>query len=450
MIAKKLSTIYVCSNCDSQFPKWLGRCPECGSWGTLNKQTLRKREKQRLDRQGLAAKVESFSQIKAGETKRLVTGINELDCVLGGGVVPGALILLVGDPGIGKSTLVLQMVARLGVPALYVSGEESGSQIKMRLDRLKLDASRLSFLGETEVETIMATIEENHPGFVVIDSIQTMSVADVKGEAGNVTQIKAATAKFAEVAKQNDIPILIIGHVTKGGLAAGPKTLEHLVDAVLSFEGDKYHAYRMLRALKNRFGATSEVGIFDMKENGLQEVKNPSAVFLMGRDPKNAGSAVTAVIEGSRAFLMEIQALLSKSGYGYAQRRSAGLSFTRLQLLLAVLSKRLKLPLGSQDVHVNVVGGFRVYEPAADLAICLAIVSAYYNKPLDASLVVIGEVGLAGEVRSVSQLEKRVAETEKLGFQKILLPYAGSASLKTKCELIKVRSVAEAVNVCFG
>lgn len=397
-----------------------------------------------------AGEVEDFDKIEVSEFQRIKVGLNELDRVLGGGIAPGSLVLIGGEPGIGKSTLVLQvanqLAKNLSQDILYVSGEESASQIKSRFERLSIQPKNIKYLGETNIETVCATIEKYKPVLSIVDSIQTMYSEDVQSEAGSVSQIRASTVKLMETAKKLNIPIFIIGHVTKEGAVAGPKTLEHLVDTVLYLEGDQYHAYRLLRAVKNRFGSTNEVGVFDMQEKGLVEVENPSEMFLSERDVKKAGSVVTAIIEGSRAFLIEIQALVTSSSFSYPQRRTSGFDFNRLQLLAAVLSKRLNLPLNNKDIHINVVGGFKVKEPAVDLAVCLAIISAFKNKPIDSQMVVFGEVGLAGELRSVSHLEKRISEAEKLGFKKILLPMSRIFP-RTSCQLIKVKSLEEVVRV---
>lgn len=449
LMPKNVKTIYVCSKCDSQFPKWLGRCQECGSWGTLELKTLNK--ELRTKNLGVpAGEVEDFDKIEVSEFQRIKVGLNELDRVLGGGIAPGSLVLIGGEPGIGKSTLVLQvanqLAKNLSQDILYVSGEESASQIKSRFERLSIQPKNIKYLGETNIETVCATIEKYKPVLSIVDSIQTMYSEDVQSEAGSVSQIRASTVKLMETAKKLNIPVFIIGHVTKEGAVAGPKTLEHLVDTVLYLEGDQYHAYRLLRAVKNRFGSTNEVGVFDMQEKGLVEVENPSEMFLSERDVKKAGSVVTAIIEGSRAFLIEIQALISPSSFSYPQRRTSGFDFNRLQLLTAVLTQRLGLNLNNKDIHVNVVGGFRVKEPAVDLAVCLAIISAFKNKPINSQMVVFGEVGLGGELRSVSHLEKRISEAEKLGFKKILLPMSRTFP-KTSCQLIKVKSLEEVVRV---
>jgi DNA repair protein RadA/Sms len=390
-------------------------------------------------------KVLNFNEVSGKDFARIKTGIGELDQVLGGGIVPGSLVLLGGEPGIGKSTLVAQMAAATkNGNTLYVSGEESAEQIKMRLDRLGLKTAALQFLGETNIDVICSTIEKLKPAMAIIDSIQTMATLTLPSEAGSVNQVRACTVKLLEVAKKNNIPIFIIGHVTKEGQVAGPKTLEHLVDTVLYLEGDRFHAYRLLRTVKNRFGGTDEVGIFEMQSSGLEEVKNPSAIFLEERDADIAGSATTCVIEGSRPLLVEIQSLVSRTYFGYPQRRSAGFDLNRLQLLLAVLGKRAGINLGTHDVHLNVAGGYKIQEPACDLAVVLAVASAFKNKPLPREILAFGEVGLGGEVRATGQVEKRINEAEKMGFKEILAPNFKQQT-KGNIKITKIKNIAEAV-----
>jgi len=425
----KISEIYVCSNCDHQIPKWQGRCPECGQWSTLKKSQI-------LSAQGGSAsggksqnfqlavppgKVVSFNEVKVSDFARIKTGISEFDRVLGGGIVLGSLVLLGGEPGIGKSTLVLQISQNLTGLVLYVSGEESVEQIKTRLDRLNFKTDNLKFLGETNVETIISTILKEKPRLAIIDSIQTLYSSEAPSSAGSVNQVRICTTKLLEVAKKNNITILIIGHVTKFGEVAGPKTLEHLVDVVLYLEGEQYQTFRILRGVKNRFGSIAEVGIFEMRQTGLVEIKDPAAIFLTEKKP-TPGSVITAALEGSRVFLIEVQALVSLTNFGYPQRKSYGFDLNRLQLLTATLIRRLGLKLTNQDIYLNLVGGLKVNEPAIDLAVCLAIYSALKNVTLVAELVIFGEVGLAGEIRPVNQIAKRISEAEKLGFKKIIMP----------------------------
>lgn len=442
MTAKPTAT-FVCGNCDAQFPKWQGRCPECGAWGSVTEGSpARAKEKAR----GSPGAAVAFSEVSEGLTTRIPTGIGEIDRVLGGGIVPGSLVLIGGDPGIGKSTLVLQLAVAVADKGsvLYVSGEESASQVKMRLSRLTPHGGSIRFLGETNIETIVATVEHEAPRLVIIDSIQTMYWPGIPGESGSIAQVRASTVKLLETAKRSLVAIVIIGHVTKEGMVAGPKTLEHLVDTVVYLEGDQYHAFRILRSTKNRFGSTNEVGVFDMQDKGLVEVKNPSAVFLSERQG-GAGSCVAAVMEGSRPFLVEVQALVNPTVFGMPRRTGTGVEFNRLQLLLAVLSKRVGLKLATQDVFVNVVGGIRVSEPAIDLAVCLAVASAVLNKPVDPLTVAVGEVGLGGEIRSVSELERRLKEAAHLGFTHAVIGGRPPKGRIAPIDVFTVKTLAEAV-----
>ncbi|MFA5413162.1 MAG: DNA repair protein RadA [Patescibacteria group bacterium] len=438
-------TIYECSKCGAQSTKWAGRCLECGAWGTLDEVMKSDSQKSKSMEKMPMGRVVNFNEVDGKDFARIKTGIGELDQVLGGGIVPGSLVLLGGEPGIGKSTLVAQMAAATkNGNTLYVSGEESAEQIKMRLDRLGLKTAALQFLGETNIDVICSTIKKLKPAMAIIDSIQTMATPTLPSEAGSVNQVRACTVKLLEVAKKNNIPIFIIGHVTKEGQVAGPKTLEHLVDTVLYLEGDRFHAYRLLRTVKNRFGGTDEVGIFEMRSSGLEEVKNPSAIFLEERDAEIAGSATTCVVEGSRPLLVEIQSLVSRTYFGYPQRRSAGFDLNRLQLLLAVLGKRAGINLGTHDVHLNVAGGYKIQEPACDLAVILAVASAFKNKSLPRDLLIFGEVGLGGEVRATGQFEKRVNEAEKMGFKEILTPNFKQPT-KGNIKITKIKNIAEAI-----
>lgn len=443
-------TIYECQKCGAQTSKWAGRCLECGAWGSLT-ETAGGLTKEKTLEKIPVGKVLNFNEVTGKDFARIKTGLSEFDQVLGGGIVPGSLVLLGGEPGIGKSTLVAQLAASLSggdKSTLYVSGEESAEQVKMRLDRLELNAKSIQFLGETNIDVICSTITKIKPAMAIVDSIQTMATPEIPSEAGSVNQVRACTVKLLEVAKKNNIPIFVIGHVTKEGQVAGPKTLEHLVDTVLYLEGDRFHAYRLLRTVKNRFGSTDEVGIFEMQNGGLEEVKNPSAIFLEERGENIAGSAVTCVVEGSRPLLVEIQALVSRTYFGYPQRRSAGFDLNRLQLLLAVLGKRAGVNLGAHDVHLNVAGGYKIQEPACDLAVLLAVASAFKNKPLPPSTIIFGEVGLGGEVRATGQTEKRINEAEKLGFREVLTPNFKQPA-KGKIKIVKVKNIAETLKY-FG
>jgi DNA repair protein RadA/Sms len=424
----KSTTLFSCTACDAQYSKWSGRCLECGKWGTLteiNAPTVAKAEQKAVYPAGKPIALQDVTSSSAG---RLSTGVRELDTVLGGGIVPGSLILLGGEPGIGKSTLSLQLATTLP-KTLYVSGEESVEQIKLRAERLKVTAPELKLLAETNVGVIEATIDELKPALVIIDSIQTITFDEVDGTAGSVTQVRAVTATLMAYAKRTGTPIILIGQVTKDGAVAGPKTLEHLVDTVLYLEGDRFHNFRILRAVKNRFGSTDEVGIFSMEESGLVEVTNPSVAFLSRRHDKIPGTAITCLMEGSRPLLIEIQALVTKTTFGFPQRRASGFDLNRLQVLLAVLSKRSGLPLESYDVFVNVIGGIQAEEPAADLAVLLAIASATQNKAIPHTIVAFGEVGLSGEVRPVGSAKKRLEEIKKMGFETAVIPEGTEAKV---------------------
>ena len=451
---KRVKKIFVCSKCDAQFLKWFGQCPECGGWGTIEEKEIKvQNSKSKFENLSEVAETINFEKVKIESYPKIKTKIEELDRVLGGGIVPGSLILLGGEPGIGKSTLVLQIAEKISKQisnsVLYISGEESAEQVKMRIDRLNISAKNLKFLGETNIETICATIKKEKPSLAIIDSIQTTFSSQIPSEPGSVTQVKISTAKLLEIAKKEKIPILITAHVTKEGIIAGPKTLEHLVDTVLYLEGDPYHQFRLLKTAKNRFGSTNEIGVFEMKENGLIEVKNPSEAFLSERGEENPGSVIAGILAGGRSFLVEVQALVAKTSFGYPQRKAIGLDLNRVQLLTAVLLRRLNLPLNNYDIHLNVVGGIKVEEPAIDLAVCLAIVSAYKNKAINSDLVVFGEVGLAGEIRPVFHEEKRIKEAERLGFKKIIKPISKSKVKTQRIKIIEVKDLKEAINYCF-
>ena len=429
----KAQTIFSCTNCDAQFAKWIGRCLTCGAWGTIAEAAETHNSYHPSTSSGQAVtrnptpvapplETQVLSNVQGQEARRLSTKILELDRVLGGGLVPGSFILVGGEPGIGKSTLALQLA--MTVPnVLYISGEESVEQIKLRADRLRVTSYELRDLklaNATNIDSVIATIQKDKPALAIIDSIQTMYSEEVPGEPGNPTQVRAGGAKLMECAKTGGTTIVLIGHVTKDGTLAGPKTLEHIVDTVLYFEGDQHHNLRLLRAVKNRFGSTDEVGVFEMTEAGLKEVANPSQLLLQERGENVPGSVVTCLLEGTRPMLVEVQALVTKTVFGYPVRKASGFDLNRLHVLIAVLQQRTGLALGQYDVHVNVVGGIKVNEPAADLAVTLAIASAYKDKALGKDLAVFGEVGLGGEVRSVRQSEKRIKECEQLGMKRVV------------------------------
>jgi DNA repair protein RadA/Sms len=394
---------------------------ECNGWGTVAEAAAVPETKKATAMTGRPGKTFSLAELKGTKTAHRSTGISEFDRVLGGGVVPGSLVLLSGEPGIGKSTLLLQVASALP-NVLYASGEESADQVALRFERLGLAAPSLKFLSETDIATILATIDAEKPSLVIIDSIQTLSSSETTGAQGGATQIRAMIAQLMDYAKKNGVPMLIVGQVTKDGDVAGPKTLEHLVDVVVSFEGDRSSNYRLLRTAKNRFGATDEVGVFEMTAAGLKEVANPSSFFLNDRSKDVPGSVVTCIMEGTRPILVEIQALASRTTFGYPQRRASGFDANRLQVLLAVLSERLGVPTQTHDIHINVAGGYKVKEPAADAAVVLAVVSALKGKPLPASLAAFGEVGLGGELRPVTFIEKREAEAKRLQFSQVITP----------------------------
>ncbi len=412
-----------CSHCDSQFSKWQGRCTECGKWGTISEgQTSQSKT---TKSKGGAAPAPTLSLVDAAthNVKHISTNVGELDRVLSGGLVPGSVTLLAGEPGIGKSTLVAQIAYLFSSkqPAYYVSGEESQGQVAMRMQRLKIDPKNINFSNSVEVDAIISAARKLNPSLIIIDSIQTMIAAEIDNLPGTPTAVRAATAQLIGYSKESNVPVLIIGQMTKDGSVAGPKTLEHLVDTVLTLEGDQQSAYRLLRAGKNRFGTTDEVGIFEMLQTGLQGVENPSARFLEERT-QNPGSAVTCIMEGTRPILVEVQALAEKSFFANPIRRTSGYDGSRLQMLLAIIGRRAGVAVSGFDVYVNVVGGMKIKEPAADLAICAAIISSIKDKALPQDSIVFGELGLSGEVRSVPFLERRIKEAERLGFSKVLSP----------------------------
>ena len=425
----KPRTTYVCQNCDYSSPRYLGRCPNCGEWNTMVEEVVTpaaaKPQSTRTTASGERSHPQLMSEIKHSTESRTKTQMEELNRVLGGGIVPGSLILIGGDPGIGKSTLLLQVSGQLsqtGGKVLYVSGEESASQIKMRADRLVVNSDHLYLYPETDMASIRANIEQMKPDYVVIDSVQTMQAPGIESAIGSVSQIRAVTGELMQIAKTNGITIFVVGHVTKGGAIAGPKILEHMVDTVLYFEGDLHHTYRILRAVKNRFGSTNELGIFEMREGGLYEVANPSEIFLEERLKDATGSAIVVSMEGTRPILVEVQALITPSVFGNAQRTSSGLDRNRVSLLMAVLEKRANLMLQNQDAFLKAAGGVKLDEPAIDLAIALSIASSYRDTATQPTDCFVGEVGLTGEIRRVNRIEQRVAEAKKLGFKRIFIP----------------------------
>lgn len=455
----KRKTKFVCQECGYESAKWMGKCPSCQSWNTMVEefeQTARQTSRSYVTSGASGnSKPQSIVSIKSNMEPRIGTKMKELDRVLGGGVVPGSLVLVGGDPGIGKSTLLLQLSAKLaetGQRVLYISGEESVKQTKLRADRLNLSSQDLYVLAETDITLIERAIDEVQPVLVVIDSIQTVYQEEVTSAPGSVAQVRECTAAFMRMAKTRGIAIFIVGHVTKQGSIAGPKLLEHMVDSVLYFEGERHHTYRILRAVKNRFGSTNEMGIFEMKELGLAEVVNPSEIFLEERSQGTAGSIVVASMEGTRPVLVELQALISPTSFGNPRRMATGIDHNRVSLLMAVLEKRVGLLLQNQDAYLNVAGGIRLDEPAIDLAIAISIASSFRNQITSPTDVVIGEIGLTGEIRRVSRIEQRVHEAAKLGFQRAIIPARnlGGWTYPEGMKVVGVSALEEALQVGIG
>ena len=446
----KSSTIFVCNECGYESAKWLGKCPACNAWNTFFEQKI-------VENKGTKNNVSERKNIKpqalntyvAKENIRTSTGFEELDRVLGGGIVKGSLVLLGGEPGIGKSTLILQICNKIkgNGKVLYVSGEESAEQIKLRADRLGISNEDILFLGETDIEIIGQVIIEIKPKLVIIDSIQTMYSEELSAAAGSVSQVREITAQIMKICKMQDITTIIIGHVTKEGNIAGPRVLEHMVDTVLYLEGERYFSYRIIRGVKNRFGSTNEIGMFEMKEEGMCEIQNPSDVLISEREDNPAGSCIVSCMEGTRPILVELQSLTTQSVYGFPKRTANGIDFNRLALLIAVMEKKAGLMLGSQDVYLNVVGGLRINEPSIDLGIILSTCSSFKNIAIPKDVVVMGEVGLTGEVRRINLVEKRIKESEKLGFKKCIIPESNKKLLKDeyKLDIIGVKNIREAM-----
>lgn len=462
MAAKSSKTNFVCQSCGLESPRWLGKCPSCGGWNTFVE------ERARADLRGrgsspstslrartkgqAAAQAVKLSEIELDRQPRMLTGIGEFDSCLGGGILPGSLILLGGDPGIGKSTLALQvmeLIARSGQKVLYISGEESLEQIKLRASRLGAGSENLLLASLTELDDILTLAQQTAPNLLVIDSIQTVYWSELESAPGSVGQVRECGALLLRLAKENALATILIGHVTKEGVIAGPRTLEHLVDTVLYLEGERHHAFRILRSVKNRFGSTNEIGVFEMGETGLRQVANPSELFLAERNLQVPGSAVVCALEGSRPLLVEIQALVTPTPFGIPQRNTTGINHRRLSMLLAVLERRAGLSLGMHDIFVNVAGGLKLEEPAADLGTAVAVASAFRNKTADPRMVFIGEVGLGGEIRSISQMGRRLAEAGKLGFQRAACP-AGSLEPHPGIEIIKVTDISQALHQAFN
>ena len=449
-MAKGKKSVYYCQNCGQEESKWLGQCPSCGQWNTFVEEKISITKSSDV-RTGRDVRLVSLSEIATDDQSRIHTGMKELDRVLGGGIVPGSLVLVGGDPGIGKSTLLLQICRYLAKEkqVLYISGEESLAQVKLRANRMGQFEEALKLLCETNLEIIKNVLEQNKPDLAVIDSIQTMYSEDVASASGSVSQVRESTNVFMQLAKGLGITIFIVGHVTKEGTVAGPRVLEHMVDTVLYFEGDRHASYRILRGVKNRFGSTNEIGVFEMCQSGLAEVKNPSEYMLSGKPENASGSVVACSMEGTRPLLIEIQALVCQSNFGMPRRTAAGTDYNRVNLLMAVLEKRLGLHMGNCDAYVNIAGGIRMNEPAIDLGIIMAIVSSYKNRAIDEKTIVFGEVGLSGEVRAVSMPEQRVAEAKKLGFETCVMPQVSVDMVNgiDGIKIIGVRNISDAMNL---
>jgi DNA repair protein RadA/Sms len=455
MVTGRVRTIYICQSCGYQSSKWLGRCPECEQWSSfVEERTSMKADRHQGRDSTSGARPVAITAVSADEGERLPTGIEELDHVLGGGVLPGMVILVGGDPGIGKSTLLLQVagyISRGGHSVLYVSGEESAKQTRLRADRIGALSDHLLILPDTSVEHILEHVEPLRPRLVVVDSVQTLSSEHLQSGAGSISQVRDVTARLVEMAKTRGIATFLVGHVTKDGALAGPKVLEHMVDCVLYFEGEPSHAFRIVRAVKNRFGSVNEIGVFEMAKDGLREVRNPSQLFLSERSEGASGSVVVCTLEGTRPLLIEVQALASPSPLAMPRRVATGFDVNRVALLIAILEKRLGLHLHGEDVYLNVAGGIRVTEPAVDLGVATAIASSFRDRPIDPGTVIMGEVGLGGEVRAIPHLEARLREAEKLGFEQAVIPEPQRplGALAGTLHIIPVTSVAGAFESLF-
>lgn len=458
-MSTKEKTVFVCSECGYDSPKWVGKCPSCGSWNTMKEQIIRSESLRAFNHiAGESTKKKNepqvLSEIESQNDPRINLHDEELNRVLGGGLVPGSLVLLGGEPGIGKSTLVLQTVLHIPeIKVLYISGEESARQLKLRADRIPHNSTDLLILCETSLEQIYTHIKNIQPNLVIIDSIQTISTEMIDSSPGNIAQIRECAASLLKFAKETNIPVILIGHINKEGTIAGPKILEHIVDTVLQFEGDQHYMYRILRSIKNRFGSTAELGIYEMRQNGLRQVNNPSELLLSQDHEGMSGVAIASTVEGIRPFLIEVQALVSSAVYGNPQRSATGFDLRRMNMLLAVLEKRVGFKLAQKDVFLNIAGGLKVNDPGIDLAVISAILSSNMDAEINRSICVTGEIGLSGEIRPVNRIEQRISEAEKLGFKSIILPKYNLQSLdskKIKIELIPVRKVEEAFRILFG
>lgn len=451
-MASKAKNVYVCSECGYESAKWFGCCPGCNEWNTMSEVFKAPENTKKVTRSvsALTSSVQKINEISCDSEIRYRTGLNELDRVLGGGIVKGSLVLLSGDPGIGKSTILLQICQYLGqsLKILYVSGEESAHQIKLRAGRLGVDTENLSVFCETDVQVISEYMRSSQPDLVIIDSIQTMNFTELNSSLGSVAQVRECTNCLMQTAKSLNIPTIVVGHVNKDGNIAGPKVLEHIVDAVLYFEGERHLSYRILRAVKNRYGSTNEIGVFEMKDNGLSEVENPSQMMISGRPKNTSGSCVACLMEGSRPILAEVQALVTSSGFGNPRRMANGFDYNRLSMLLAVLEKRTGFFYANTDVYINVVGGLKLYEPASDLSVALALISSLKDEPIRDDVIAFGEIGLGGEIRSIGSCEQRIKEAARLGFNKCIVPYHNYKNLndniKSIVEVVPVRTIRAA------
>lgn len=451
-MASKLKTVYICNECGYESAKWMGQCPGCHKWNTLEEEVISSVKPAVTGGAVAIAKAQPIGEISFENEHRYKTGITELDRVLGGGIVKGSVALISGDPGIGKSTILLQICKSIdrGLRILYVSGEESAVQLKLRANRLGVENDNLLIMAETDVQSICEYIRSQKPDLVMIDSIQTMKIAELSSSSGSIVQVRESSNMLLSVGKSLDIPIIIVGHVNKGGEIAGPKVLEHIVDTVLYFEGERNQSYRILRAVKNRYGSTNEIGVFEMTDGGLSEVENPSAMLLSGRLSGVSGSAITCVMEGTRPILAEVQALVTASGFGNPRRMATGFDYNRFNLILAVLEKREGLFFSNLDAYLNIVGGLRLDEPAVDLAVAMSLVSGVRDVPIDDDTVIFGEVGLSGEIRSVPKIVERVKEAARLGFKRCIVPKASLkqlSSLKDSIELIGVSTLSSALKI---
>lgn len=449
----KVRTVYICRECGFQSSKWNGKCQNCGEWNTFDEQLINEKSNSSfsIKKQDISSEIKSITDIDIDDDVRYNTGVSELDRVLGGGLVKGSLVLLGGEPGIGKSTLLLQICQYLGenYTILYVSGEESARQIKIRAERLGVVSDNLYVLSHTDAQIICETLVNEKPEIVIIDSIQTMCIPEMTSSPGSITQVRECTNLFMRTAKSEEIPIFIVGHVNKDGAIAGPKVMEHIVDAVLYFEGDRNLSYRILRAVKNRFGSTNEIGVFEMADKGLIEVENPSEMLINSRPENVSGICVACIMEGSRPILAEVQALVTKSGFPAPKRTATGYDYNRMSIIIAVLEKRLGLHFGTLDVYMNVVGGIKIDEPAADLSIALALYSGIIDKPIATDTIAFGEIGLGGEIRGISQISQRISEAQRLGFKKCIIPKQTFSSINAEnfdIEIVPVSNLKQAFN----